>query len=76
MIQRFGTVVDRPWAGTYALRDSETGEDYSFSYVDIVTEGFRSLIVGERVRFLVEPEAADVATYVVRLDMPEVEEYY
>lgn len=84
MIQRFGTVVDRrPHGtgyagrmGTYVVRDSETGEDYTFSYVDIVTEGFRTTVTGERVRFLIDPDAPGAATYVIRLDLPGVEAHY
>jgi hypothetical protein len=36
--------------GTYFIRDDETGTIYSFSYADIVTEGFRTIRTGERVR--------------------------
>ncbi|WP_433248646.1 hypothetical protein [Actinomadura nitritigenes] len=58
LLQRFGSITDRPHGtgnggrmSTYVLRDSDTDEDYEFSYVDIVTEGFRTVHVGERVRF-------------------------
>jgi len=84
MIQRFGHVVNRrPFGtgyggrmGTYVVRDDETGEDRTFSYADIVTEGFRTTVVGERVRFLVDAEQPHAATYVIRLDLPDVEAYY
>jgi hypothetical protein len=84
MIQHFGTVVDRrPHGkgyagrmGTYVVRDSETGEEFTFSYVDVVTEGFRTTVTGERVRFLVDPDEPHAATYVIRLDLPDVEAYY
>jgi hypothetical protein len=84
MIERFGHVVDRQphgsgyggRMGTYVVRDDETGEDRTFSYVDIVTEGFRTTLVGERVRFLVDPEQPHAATYVIRLDLPDVKAYY
>jgi hypothetical protein len=84
MMQRFGTVIDRRplgsghsgRVGTYVVRDSETGEEYTYSYADVVTEGFRSALVGERVRFLIDPDLPNVATYVVRLDLPGVEAHY
>lgn len=82
--QRFGHVVERRphgsgyagRAGTYVVRDDESGEDCTFSYVDIVTEGFRTVRVGERVRFLADPEQPGTATYVIRLDLPDVEAHY
>jgi hypothetical protein len=84
VIQRFGHVVDRrPFGtgyggrmGTYVVRDDETGKDHTFSYVDIVTEGFRTTVVGERVRFLVDEDQPHAASYVIRLDLPDVEAYY
>jgi hypothetical protein len=82
--QRFGRITDRQPSGsgpggrmgTYFVRDDETGTVYSFSYADIVTEGFRTIRTGERVRFLMEPTDADHAMYVIRLDVPDAEEYY
>jgi hypothetical protein len=82
--QRFGRIVDRqPFGsgpggklGTYFVRDDETGQVYSFSYADIVTEGFRTIRTGERVRYLADPADADRATYVIRLDLPDVEAFY
>jgi hypothetical protein len=84
MNQRFGRVVDRRPSGsgyagrmgTYVVRDDETGNEHTFSYMDIVTEGFRTTVVGERVRFLIEPDQPDAATYVIRLDLPDMEAYY
>ncbi|WP_433151914.1 hypothetical protein ACQPZ8_16325 [Actinomadura nitritigenes] len=84
LLQRFGNITDRRPHGTgyggrmstYVLRDSETGEDYEFSYADIVTEGFRTVHVGERVRFLIDPDHPGVAVYVIRLDLPDVEAHY
>lgn len=58
------------------VRDDETGITYTFSYPDIVTEGFRSLRLGERVRFLLDPAHPERATYVIRLDMPDARDYY
>jgi hypothetical protein len=82
--QRFGRVTDRRPSGsgpagnigTYFVSDDETGEVFTFSYADIVTEGFRTIRTGERVRFLLD--SADVlrAVYVIRLDLPDVEAYY
>jgi hypothetical protein len=76
--QRFGHLVDRrPHGtgyggrmGTYVARDEETGDDHTFSYIDIVTEGFRTVHVGERIRFLTDPAQPGTATYVIRLDLP------
>jgi hypothetical protein len=82
--QRFGRIVDRQPAGsgpsgrmgTYYVRDDQTTATYSFSYADIVTEGFRTIRTGERVRFLTDPASPGHATYVIRLDLPDIEEYY
>jgi uncharacterized protein Veg len=79
-----GQIVDRhPFGGgplgrmgTYFVRDDESGRHYSFSYADIVTEGFRTIRVGERVRFFTDPGRQAHAVYVVRLDEPAVEDYY
>ncbi len=82
--QRFGHITDRKPSGsglggkmgTYFARDDESGVTCSFSYADIVTEGFRTVRTGERVRFLVDPADPGHAVYVIRLDLPDVEEYY
>ena len=82
--QRFGRIVDRQPSGsgpggrmgTYFVRDDETGAVYSFSYADIVTEGFRTIRTGERVRFLADADEAGHASYVIRLGLPDMEEYY
>jgi hypothetical protein len=82
--QRFGYIVDRmPYGsgqgghqGTYIVRDADTGTHHSFMYADIVTEGFRTIRTGERVRFLVDPEDPERACYVIRMDLPDVEDYY
>ncbi len=82
--QRFGRVVDRRPSGsgpggrlgTYFVRDDETGETCSFSYAEIVTEGFRTIRTGERVRFLTDPADPGHAVYVIRLDLPDIEQYY
>jgi len=82
--QRFGYVTTRrPSASgpgghqdSYQVRDDETGLTYSFSYADVVTEGFRAIRAGERVRFLTGPAGPGRAVYVIRLDLPDVEEYY
>ena len=81
---RFGIIVDRlpigsgasGRQGTYVVRDAETGNHYSFMYADIVTEVFRTIRTGERVRFLPDPEDPERASYVIRLDLPGVEDYY
>jgi cold shock CspA family protein len=82
--QRFGRIADRQPSGsgpggrlgTYFVRDDETSAVYFFSYPDIVTEGFRTIRTGERVRFLTDPATPGRATYVIRLDLPDIEEYY
>lgn len=82
--QRFGRITDRQPSGsgpggrmgTYFVRDDETSVTCSFSYADIVTEGFRTIRTGERVRFLTDPADPGHAVYVIRLDLPDIEEYY
>ena len=82
--QRFGRITDRQPSGsgpdgrqgTYYVRDDETGMTYSFSYADIVTEGFRTIRTGERVRFLADLAEPTQALYVIRLDLPDVEAQY
>jgi hypothetical protein len=82
--QRFGRVTgERPVAsgqgtqpGTYLVRDDITGTTYSFDHTDIVTEGFRTVRRGERVRFLIDHAHPGKASYVIRLDLPDVEAYY
>jgi hypothetical protein len=82
--QRFGRIIDRQPSGsgpggrmgTYFVRDDETGLTHSFSYADIVTEGFRTIRTGERIRFLVDAVNPDHAVYVIRLDLPAVEDLY
>lgn len=79
-----GTVINRqPLGGgtygnlgVYYVQDIVDQAVYSFDYRDIVTEGFRTVVVGERVRFYVDPSVANRACYVIRLDVPSVEEYY
>lgn len=82
--QRFGRIIDRQPTGsgaggqfgTYYVRADETGTTYTFSYPDIVTEGFRTIRTGERVRFLTDPAKPGRAIYVIRLDLPDIESYY
>jgi hypothetical protein len=81
--QRFGHVTGhRPAHGTagtgdgFLLRDDDTGTTYSFGYADIVTEGLRTVRTGERVRFLIDHTRPGRASYVIRLDLPDVTEYY
>ena len=70
-----GSGPDRRF-GTYFVRDDETAVTYSFSYADIVTKGFRTIQTGEHVRFLTDPADPGHAVYVIRLDLPDVEECY
>lgn len=81
--QRFGHVVGRelPPGGSgqqarYRVREDETGSLYTFSADDIVTEGFRTARICEQVRFLADHAHPGHAHYVIRLDLPEVEDYY
>ena len=80
--QRYGRVVERGALGAgphhvtanYTVRDDETGTSHGFDYSDIVTEGFRTVIVGERIRFTVDDERR--ARFVIRLDLPEDDQFY
>jgi hypothetical protein len=79
--QRFGHVTGDPARtaaepGTHVVLDDETGITYTFGYADIVTEGLRSLRTGERVRFLIDQGRPGHATYVIRLDLPDITELY
>lgn len=84
--QRFGHVTGRPPSaagpaagdhpGTYLVRDDSTGITYSFSYTDIVTEGLRTIRAGERVRFLIDHARPGHASYVIRLDLPDIQDLY
>ena len=82
--QRFGRITDRQPSGsgpggrmgTYFVQDDLDSVIRSFSYADIVTEGFRTIRTGERVRFLIDRANSDHAAYVIRLDMPAVEHLY
>lgn len=62
--------------GTYLLRDDESGITYWFGHTDIVTEGLRTIRIGERVRFLADHAQPGHASYVIRLDLPDIAEYY
>lgn len=66
-------------AGVWAPTSSATAKlrpVCSFNYPDIVTEGFRSIRTGERVRFLTNPSNSGLAVHVIRLDVPDVAAYY
>ncbi|MFE1914456.1 hypothetical protein [Streptomyces anandii] len=81
---RHGTIVDRRPSGggatgalgSYIVRDDEEERYYSFDYRQIVTEGFRTIRTGERVRFHISPERPDQAEFVIRLDQPDPAAYY
>jgi hypothetical protein len=83
-VQRFGRITDRQPSGsgpggkqgTYYVSDDQTNTISTFSYADIVTEGFRTIRTGERVRYLTSPDDPGHATYVIRLDLPNPEDYY
>jgi len=81
---RHGTIVDRRPSGgglsgalgPYVVRDDEDERYYGFDYRQIVTEGFRTIRTGERVRFHVSAESPDRAEFVIRLDQPGPAESY
>jgi hypothetical protein len=81
---RFGHIVDRrPYGGgsngrvgTFVVQDDEDGRHYSFDYTDIVTEGFRTVRTGEKVRFLVAAGGSWRAEFVIRLEGPAPEAFY
>ncbi|MDQ1024806.1 cold shock CspA family protein [Streptomyces umbrinus] len=81
---RHGTIVDRRPSGgglsgtlgTYVVQDDEDERYYSFDYRQIVTEGFRTIRTGERVRFQASTDSPGQAEFVIRLDQPDPAEYY
>lgn len=81
---RYGVIVDRMPSGggingkvgTFVVQDEEDGHHYSFDYTDIVTEGFRTIRTGERVRFHLPQQRSWRAEFVVRLDQPDPASYY
>ncbi|AEN12897.1 MULTISPECIES: hypothetical protein [unclassified Streptomyces] len=81
---RHGTVVDRRQtgggangtSGAYTVQDDEDQRYYGFDYRQIVTEGFRTIRIGESVRFHVSAEIPGRAEFVIRLDQPDPSEYY
>lgn len=82
--QHYGRIVDRtPFGGgmtgrtgLYTVRDERDQRHYVFDYSDIVTEGFRTVVIGERARFLVDTRDRNRARFVVRLDSPGPETFY
>ena len=82
--QRFGHITgERPAAGgqdaqpgAYLVCDDTSGITYSFDHTDIVTDGFRTVRSGELVRYLIDHAHPGKASYVIRLDLPDVEAYY
>ncbi|MFE7773519.1 hypothetical protein ACFU5O_06410 [Streptomyces sp. NPDC057445] len=83
-VPRHGMIVDRRpngggvngAVGSYIVLDDENQRYYGFDYRQIVTEGFRTIRTGERVRFHVSPERPDRAEFVIRLDQPDPSAYY
>jgi Sulfatase-modifying factor enzyme 1 len=82
--QSFGRVTDRHASasgpggrqGTYYVRDDKAGVTSWFSYAEIVTEGFRTIRTGERIRYLTDQADPTHATYVIRLDLSDIQDYY
>ncbi|WP_436791180.1 hypothetical protein [Yinghuangia sp. YIM S10712] len=60
----------------YIVRDDEDGRYYGFDYRQVVTEGFRTIRIGERVRFHVSTESPGLAEFIIRLNQPGPAEYY
>lgn len=81
---RHGVIVDRRPSGggptgavgAFVVQDEADGHYYTFDYREIVTEGFRTIRTGERVRFHVAAARPGGAEFVVRLDQPDPAEYY
>jgi hypothetical protein len=81
---RYGTIIDRrPTGGgpsgrlgLYVIEDEEDGRHYTCDYTDIVTDGFRTVRTGERVRFHVPHAGSWQAQFVIRLNQPDAEDYY
>ena len=81
---RHGVIVDRRptgggptgAVGTFIVQDERDQSYYTFDYTHIVTEGFRTIRTGERVRFNVDARRPDRAEFVIRLDQPDPAEYY
>ncbi|WP_329457117.1 hypothetical protein [Streptomyces sp. NBC_01497] len=81
---RHGVIVDRRPSGggltgsmgAFIVQDEVDRSYYTFDYTHIVTEGFRTIRTGERVRFYVNAQRPDRAEFVIRLDQPDPVEYY
>ena len=81
---RHGIIVDRRptgggqtgTVGAFIVQDEADGRYYTFDYTQIVTEGFRTIRTGERVRFHAASDRPGGAEFVVRLDQPDPAEYY
>jgi hypothetical protein len=84
MNPRHGIIVDRRptgggltgAVGAFIVQDEADGSYYTFDYTHIVTEGFRTIRTGERVRFHLAAERPGRAEFVIRLDQPDPAEYY
>lgn len=81
---RHGIIVDRRASGggptgalgAYVVQDEADGRYYTFDYRQIVTEGFRTIRTGERVRFHLAANRPGAAEFVIRLGQPDPAEYY
>lgn len=61
---------------TYVI-EAEDGQRYTCDYTDIVTESFRTMRNGDRVRFRPLADMLGLqATHVIKLDEPGFEELY
>ncbi|MBA4496318.1 cold shock domain-containing protein [Paenactinomyces guangxiensis] len=58
----------------YIIKDNE-GKEFFCRYLDILTEGFRQLYIGDKVRFIpAEKDGKLYATYIVKLSDIEFDE--
>ncbi len=81
---RNGHIVDRRTTGggvtgrqgVYVVKDEDDGRYYSFDYRDIVSDGLRTVRIGEHVRFHLVPGSPGAAEFVIRLNQPDPAEYY
>jgi hypothetical protein len=81
--QRFGRIADRkpsPAAGRGVVSAPTSATTRPArpapSATPISSPGFRTIRAGERIRFLTDSSDPSHAGYVIRLDLPDVEEYY
>lgn len=60
----------------YVIAADDSSESFTAEYSEVVTQGFRTLTVGERVRFMRDHADPARARYVIKLDEPCTDELY